>query len=109
MPKNRKITIMNHLIDKILGLDWSYLSLPSFFLHEWPSCLTLSEISSSQSISTRCINYRAKCPVIHGFNWTKTTFDHTLYTDWLLFQDPLRQFSLEGDGAIKEEEEHKLL
>ena len=100
---------MNHLIDKILGLDWSYLSFPSFSLHEWPSCLTLSEISSSQSISTRCINYREKCPVIHGFNWTKTTFHHTLSTDWLLFQDPLRQFSLEGDGAIKEEEEHKLL
>ena len=43
------------------------------------------------------------------FDWTKTTFDHTLSNDWLLFQDPLRQFSLEGDGAIKEEEEHKLL
>ena len=96
---------MNHLIDKILGLDWSYLSFPSFFLHEWPSCLTLSEISSSQSISTRCINYRAKCPVIQGFDWTKTTFDQTLSTDQPLFQD----LPLEGDGAIKEEEEHKLL
>ena len=100
---------MNHLIDKILGLDWSYLSFPPFFLHEWPSCLTLSEISSSQSIAIRCINYWAKCPVIHGFNWTKTTFDHTLSTDWLLFQDLPREFSLEGDGVIKEEEEHKLL
>ena len=63
------------------------------------------KLSSSQIISIRRINYQAKCPVIQGFDWTKTTFDQTLSTDEPLFQD----LPLEGDGAIKEEEEHKLL
>lgn len=43
------------------------------------------------------------------FDWTKPSFDQTLTSDQPLFQQLLREFFLEGDGAIKEKGEHKSL